>query len=172
MYKTVLIMVAALPLVGQQVDTKLPSYVALGGAYNQPTGFNLWASAIIPVVNSLGIYNVTSVDLFPVKAFVGSQQMYIFQTSLRDGLCKSVFDDGKITLLGCGDGGAGFSQGTISVSGAFTGVVAKHLGKTWGLVFVLRALYMPSISPVDVSKSKGGWNPIAEVGVVWKPGAK
>jgi hypothetical protein len=36
----------------------------------------------------------------------------------------------------------------------------RQLSKTWAVMVPIRALYMPSL---------GGWNPVIELGLVWKP---
>jgi len=51
----------------------------------------------------------------------------------------------------------------ISASAAVTFTYVRQFSKGWAFMIPIRALYMASL---------GGWNPIVEVGVVWKPGGK
>jgi hypothetical protein len=150
-------------------NLKLPAYIAGGGAFNQFAGVNLWGSAIIPVSNSVGLYESTTTDLFPVRVTAANGKIaYIFQASAREGVHKVISNDGKnMTLVGL-DAGFSFAQassvGGVSsgVSAAITFTYVRQISKTWALMVPVRALYMPTL---------GGWNPIVEFGVCWKPGA-
>lgn len=148
-------------------SVKLPTYIAGGGAYNQFAGANLWGSAILPVSNSVGLYESTTVDLFPVKASLSGRSAYIFQASVREGVHKILSDDGRNMVLIGADAGLSFAQAsaggsaTPGVSAALTITYVRQLNPSWALMVPIRALYMPGL---------GGWNPIAEAGIVWKPG--
>lgn len=145
---------------------QLPTYCAIGGAYNQLAGGNLWASAIVPVSNTLGLYESTTADLFPVKTVANGRTAYVFQSSIREGVHKVVHDDGKNMLLIGADGGYAFSQASAAAAGAsgisasMTLTYVRHLSKSWAVMVPIRALYMSGL---------GGWNPIVEIGFTWKP---
>ena len=147
----------------------LPAYVAGGGAYNQLAGLNFWASAIVPVSSTAGVYESTTTDLFPVKATVSGKTAYIFQTSVREGVHKVLHQDTSNMILFGADAGFSFAQAsaagsaTSGVSAAVTLTYVRQLSPTFALMVPIRALYMPTL---------GGWNPIIEFGIVWKPGAK
>ena len=145
----------------QVPDIKLPTYLAGGGAFNQLAGINLWASGILPVSSSIGLYESTTADLFPVKATVNGRSGYVFQTSIRQGIHKVVHDDGKNMALIGADGGYSFASS--NASGASASIIltyVRHIGKSWAVMFPVRALYLPGV---------GGWNAIAEVGLCFKP---
>jgi hypothetical protein len=147
----------------------LPAYIAGGGAYNQLAGLNFWASAIVPVSSTAGVYESTTTDLFPVKAVVSGKTAYIFQTSVREGVHKVLHQDPSNMVLFGADAGFSFAQAsaagsaTSGVSAAVTITYVRQLSPTFALMVPIRALYMPTL---------GGWNPIVEFGIVWKPGAK
>jgi hypothetical protein len=148
------------PQAASAVNIKLPAYVAGGGAYNQFAGVNLWGSAIVPVSDSMGLYESTTADVFPVKATLNGKTGYIFSTSLREGMHKVLSNDGtNMTLLGTDVGGS-FAAGSVNLSAAVTFTYVRQLSKTWAVMVPIRALYMPSL---------GGWNPVIELGLVWKP---
>lgn len=145
----------------QVADLKLPTYIAGGGAFNQLAGVNLWASGIIPVSNTMGLYESTTTDLFPVKTTANGRTVYIFQASIRQGIHKVIHDDGKNMALIGADGGYSFAQSSTSgASASITMTYVRHIGKNWAVMVPIRALYMPGL---------GGWSPIAEVGLCFKP---
>jgi hypothetical protein len=146
----------------------LPTYVAGGAAYNQLAGYNFWGSAVVPVSNNAGVYESTTADLFPVKAIVNGKTAYIFTTSVREGVHKVMSNNGKfMTLVGADAGYAFASAGTAPSTTATSGVSASititaiwQVTPSFAVMAPIRALYMPTL---------GGWNPIAEIGFVWKP---
>jgi hypothetical protein len=144
----------------------LPTYIAGGVAYNQLAGVNLWFSAIVPVVNSSGVYESTTTDLFPTSSVVAGKTVYTFQTSIRQGIHKVVHDDGKNIVLIGGDAGVAFSQSSVTsagtatgASGSFTVTYVRSITPHFAVMVPVRGLYMPTL----------GWNPVVEVGLVWKP---
>jgi len=148
----------------QLANLQLPSYIAAGGAYNQFVGANLWGSAIIPIAPSIGLYESTTADIFPVKAIINGKAGYIFTTSLRQGFHKVIYQDPKnMGLFGADAGVVLPSGGTpgFSVSAAVTATYVRHLNASLALMIPARVVYIPSL---------GGWNPILEMGIVWKPG--
>lgn len=149
-------------------QVSLPTYIAGGGAYNQLAGANLWASAIVPVLNNAGVYESTTIDMFPVKTTVNGRQVYIFTTSIREGFHKLLGNSSPTSknafTIGA-DGGYSFTQATSGVStfGASASVTItyiRQITKSLSMIFPIRALYMPTL---------GGWNPILEFGFAWKP---
>lgn len=142
---------------------KLPMYGAVGFVYNQFNGANLSASAAVPVVNNIGLYEVTSLDLFPARATINSRNGYILTTSAREGACKALSSDGTNTTLACGDAGVSFAGASASLSGGLSFGYMRSLNKSFGVEFSARGVYVVSL---------GGWNPIAEIRLVWKPGSK
>lgn len=144
----------------------LPTFLAAGGTYNQLLpNVNFWATGIIPIVNSLNMYESTTIDIFPVKATVNAKPVYIFTTSIREGVHKCS-DASQLNVFCVGaDGGYSFAQTATAttssgVSAAVTLTYIRHIGKHWAIMAPIRALYMPTL---------GGWNPVIEVGVAYKP---
>lgn len=147
-----------------QTPVGLPVYVAAGGAYSQFVGANLWISGIVPLSSSKGLYESTTMDLFPVKTTVGGKTGYILQASFREGIHKVLHQDpNNVVLLGA-DGGFSFAQASAAgsvksgPSAAVTITYVRQLSDTWAVMVPFRGLYMP-----------GGWIPVVEIGVVWKP---
>ncbi len=156
----------ATAMFGQTVGdfSKLPTYLAGGGAYNQLSGVNAWASGIFPVVDSIGLLASATTDILPVKKVIDGKKVYIFTMSARLG-CHSFLHHGpKNSFLYGADGGASWSQGTAlnpessGFSGSFTVTYVRQLSTSWGAIFPFRAIYTPTL---------GGWNPIAEAGLVY-----
>jgi hypothetical protein len=146
----------------------LPAYVAGGAAYNQFAGANLWGSAVIPFSQSLGLYESTTADVFPVKTVINGKSGYVFTTSVREGVHRVIHQDSKNMLLLGADAGFSFSQAsaagsaTSGISGAVTATYVRQLTASLAFMVPVRMLYVSSL---------GGWNPIVEMGIVWKPGA-
>ncbi len=144
----------------------LPTYIAGGGAFNQLAGVNLWFSAIAPISTSLGMYESTTADLFPVRVMVSGKGAYVFQSSFREGVHKLLHQDAHNAILIGGDAGYSFAQAssagaaTSGVSAAITFTYVRQINAHWALMVPIRALYMPTL---------GGWNPILEMGLSWKP---
>ena len=147
----------------------LPTYLAAGGAYNQFTGPNAWASGIFPISTPAGLLMSTTVDIFPVKTVTAGKTAYIFTTSARAGVHRYIHHGAKDSILAGADAGFSWAQAaaagstTSGVSAAVTITYVHQFNATWGAMFPVRAIYMPTL---------GGWNPIVEGGIVWTPGGK
>ena len=154
---------APIPALGQ------PTYIAAGGAYNQFSGANAWASGIFPLSLPAGLLMSMTVDIFPVKTVTNGKTGYLLTTSARAGIHRFIVHGAKNSLLIGADGGYSWAQaaagGTLSsgVSAAVTITYVHQFTPAWGAMFPVRMLYMPTL---------GGWNPILEGGIVWTPGAK
>ena len=147
----------------------LPAYIFVGGAFNQysvPRGNAVFAG-IVPVSNQVGIYESTAADIIPVKTTdpATRRTVYVFQSTLREGVHKVVYNSRKLMLLVGGDGGVSFTQspatgGTnVSGAGSITGTAVYQLSAHWAIGVPVRALWT----------GQGGWNLVPEAGVVWKP---
>lgn len=147
----------------------LPTYIAAGGAYNQFAGVNAWASGIFPISTPAGLLMSTTVDIFPVKTLTAGKTGYLFTTSARAGVHRFLHQGKTNGILIGADAGYSWAQavaGSTAASGVSAAVTITYVhqfNSSWGVMFPVRALYMPTL---------GGWNPIVEAGLVWTPGAK
>lgn len=148
-------------------SVSLPTFIMFGGTYNQlQPGVNFWASGVVPVMNSIGLFESATIDLFPVRVTVNNKPVYIFTTSVREGVHKcSDANQPNVFCIGA-DGGYSFAQITTAtassgISAAVTLSYIRHVSKHWSIAGpIFRMLYMPTL---------GGWNPVVEVGVAYKP---
>ena len=154
----------------------MPTYIAGGVAFNQlgSPRTNLWVAGLIPVVKQVGMYLSTTADITPVAKVdtVSGRIVYTVASQMRAGLHKTLYTGKKVQLLVGGDIGASISSNTTSIAAtgtsnlnvslatSVTGTLVYQLNPHWGVIFPLRALYVQTL---------GGWNPIIEAGVVWKP---
>jgi hypothetical protein len=165
--RTILPLILAACAFGQAVPKVLPTYVGAGAAYNQigTPIWNIWATAVYPVVNSVGLYASTSTDITPLqKTDPATKRLYwSFTTSVRQGLHKVVMSRGALTFLVGGDAGVGMSQAdpsgvNVGLSGSFTGTAVWKLGKSWAVVVPVRGLWVNT-----------SWNLIPEIGILFCP---
>jgi len=148
----------------------MPSYVAGGLAFNQlgTPRINGWIAGLIPVSSQVGVYASTTADVTPVTRLdtATGRTVYTVSSQLRAGLHKTIYTGAKVQLLVGGDVGAAFSGATatagmsVNFATSITGTLVYQLSPHWGVIFPIRALYVSTM---------GGWNPIVEFGVVWKP---
>lgn len=153
------------PVISGLDSIALPAMFGGGGAYNQFSGSNLFATAIYPVSNKIGMYAAATADLFPVKTNINGKAGYIFQMSTRASVHKVMLTSGKnIFLFGVGGGyafgvAANTTGSTSGISGDVTFTYVRQLTKNLSIVVPIRALYMPSPAP--------GWNPLAQFGFLY-----
>lgn len=147
----------------------LPTYIMGGVAYQQIAGWNGFVSGITPVSNQIGMYGSLTADILPIKTVnAAGQSMYLLNTSMRAGLHKVLFNDGVNMILIGGDYGAAYSPAaTVSIgpSGSFTVTYVRQINAHWAVGVPIRALWVPATTP----SGSGGFNPVAEVGIIWKP---
>lgn len=155
-------------------DVKLPTYIMAGAAYNQYTGGSGFISGIIPEFNRAGVYGSVTMDLVGVKIVdpVTQKAGYGLTPSLRFGQHKVLYNADKSMLTVGGDFGASFSQAAvpssgvnIGLSGSFTLTVIRHLSPHFAVGVPVRMLWMSGVGPGGT----GAWNPVVELGLVWKP---
>ncbi len=153
-----------------QSEPQMPTYVAGGVAFNQlgTPRINGWLSGLVPVSQQKGVYASTTADIVPalkVDSATG-RSVYTVSSQLRAGVHKTLYTGPKVQLLIGGDVGASFSTNaavsgmSVTLATSVTGTFVYQLSRHWGVIFPLRALYVPTL---------GGWNPIFEAGFVWKP---
>lgn len=154
-----------------------PTYVMGGLAYNQYTGASAFVSGIVPEGQG-GMYASAVVDLVPQK-FVDPKTGrvgYVVSGSTRFGQHRELYRNGPSALLIGGDVGPTFSQqpvatgfslgGTnVGISGSFTVTYVRMIREHIGVAVPVRMLYMSGAGP----NGAGAWNPVVEVGVVFKP---
>lgn len=150
---------------------QLPSIVSGGAAYNQFAGVNLWGSAVLPVSQTLGLYESTTADVFPVKTTINGRPGYVFTISAREGVHKVIYQGGNNLLLAGADGGPTFTTNAIGISAAVTGSYLRKFTTTFGVLALTRLLYMQLPASGAAAPTKA-WNPVVEIGFVWMPGAK
>lgn len=147
----------------------MPSYVAGGLAFNQlgTPRINGWIAGMIPVSSQVGVYASTTADVTPVTRLdtATGRTVYTASSQLRAGMHKTLYTGSKVQLLIGGDVGMAFiatatTPFQISLASSVTGTLVYQLSPHWGVIFPIRALYVATM---------GGWNPIVEFGVVWKP---
>jgi hypothetical protein len=146
----------------------LPTYVALGAAFNQigTPRFNMFASAIVPVSSQAGVYESTTADIIPMTKVdpVTKRTVYTFQSTIREGAHKTIYTNQKFQLLLGGDAGAAFSQPsaggvTVSLATSVTATAVYQIKPHWAVMVPIRGIWTAAI----------GWNLIPEAAVVWKP---
>ena len=154
-------------------QNQLPAYIVAGLSYNQYTGGSGFVSGIVPESSRVGVYGSATADIVPVKVLdpVTKRYGYALSASARAGQHKVVYNDGKNMLLLGGDLGASFSQAglasglSIGLAGSFTATYIRQLGPHFGIGVPLRMLWMSGVGP----GGRGVWNPVGEIGIVWKP---
>ena len=183
----VLALVLAVDAFGQTAtpatQVNLPTYIMGGLSYNQYTGGSGFVSAIVPESNSVGLYGSVTADVVPVKYVDATGKSgWLLSTSVRAGQHKVLYNDGKNMLLIGGDFGASFTQPnqasglgtttvpsssgvTIGASGSFTATYVYQINAHLAVGIPIRMLWMSGAGP----NGSGAWNPVAEIGVVWKP---
>jgi hypothetical protein len=158
-------------------QSQLPTYIMVGAAYNQFTGTSAFVSAVVPESNFVGLYGSVTTEINAVKIVdpVTKKTGYALSPSARAGQHKTLFNDGKNMLLVGGDFGASFSQsettgGTstgvnIGLAGSFTLTYVRQLTAHLAVGIPVRMLWMSGVGPGGT----GVWNPVGEIGLVWKP---
>jgi hypothetical protein len=166
-------LVAIAQTAAPEKHNQLPAYIMAGLSYNQYTGGSGFVSGIVPESNRAGVYGSATADIVPVKVFdpVTKRYGYALSASARGGQHKVVYNDGRNMLLLGGDLGASFSQSDLSaglsigIAGSFTATYIRQLGPHFGIGMPLRMLWMSGVGP----GGRGVWNPVGEIGIVWKP---
>jgi hypothetical protein len=157
--------------------TSLPTYIMAGLKYDQFTGGSGFVSGIVPESDRFGVYGSATVELVPVK-FIDpptGNTRYLLGGSARFGQHKTGYNDGKNMLLFGGDVGASFSSSSstagntatvsLGMAGSFTITYVRQLSPHWALGVPVRMLWMSGVGP----NGSGAWNPVVELGIVWKP---
>lgn len=175
--QTVATAAAASPIVP---FTNLPTMIGMGGAFNQmgTPRESAWLTGIIPFQASAGMYSITTSDLLPtsVTDSATGRRIYTLTGTLRTGVCKTLRPltgnqpAPSDMLLLCGDAGFGISQASttgaalnVSVTAAVGLPYIHQFNAHWALLVELRGVWVPTLG------TKGAWNFIPELGVVWKP---
>ncbi len=161
---TLLSLLAAFSAFGQTAPS-LPSYVAIGAAYNQigTPNWNAFFTAIYPLASPIGMYTSTTTDLIPVRAQdpKTGRQYWAISTGVRQGVHEQILNvNDKFRVLVGGDLGAAFSQASpsgtnVNLTGSFTGTVGYQFSKRFGVLMPIRGLYVPQV----------GWNLILQAGI-------
>ncbi len=152
-------------------NVTLPTYIMGGISFNQLTGAAGFVSSIIPESNSVGLYGSATTDLIPLKTTVNGKSIYLLSGSARAGEHKVLYQDTRNAVLIGGDVGASFSNTsgtsgvTLGVAGSFTLTYVRQLSAHWAVGVPIRMLYMSNVGP----NGAGAWNPVVEVGFIWKP---
>jgi hypothetical protein len=155
-------------------QVQLPTYIMAGGSCNQFTGCAGFVSAIVPESSSVGLYGSVTTDISAVKIVdpVTKKTGYGLSPSVRAGQHKVVLNANKNMVTMGGDFGASFAQAggatagvTIGVAGSFTITYIRQLTDHWAVGIPLRMLWLSGAGP----NGTGVWNPVVEVGMVWRP---
>ena len=180
---SVLLLVLSLCGFGQSAPTPgavpvsnvaLPTYIMAGVSWNQFNGAAGFVSAIMPESNSVGLYGSVTTDITAVKIVdpVTGKTGYGLSPSVRAGQHKVVLNANKNMVTVGGDFGASFAQTggagaglTIGLAGSFTVTYIRQLADHWAVGVPLRMLWLSGVGP----NGTGVWNPVVEVGVIWKP---
>jgi len=143
----------------------MPAMVGVGIAGNQFSGWNAFGTAIVPMSPSM--YYSATADVFPIKATINDKSGYLLTTSARGGVHRVLINSKSFMgLLGAdigyafGTGAATANASANGVSGAVTLTAVYQISPSWAVMMPIRALYLPAF---------GGWNPIVEFGIVFKP---
>lgn len=154
--------------------TTLPTYIAAGASFNQlgTPRFNFWLSGIVPISNSIGMYEATTVDLLPIEKVdsVTGRKVFTLQSTLREGVHKTLHVDPKNMVMIGGDAGLAFSQSsttgastTVNLSASFAVTYVRQINDHFAVIVSIRGVWVPTIG------GTGAWNFIPEVGLTWKP---
>jgi hypothetical protein len=155
-------------------DIVLPTYIVGGAVFNQLAipRFSGFLAGLWPVSDKIGLYTSGVADVTPVKYVdpATGRTSYLLSTSARAGLHKVVHNDTKNMVLLGADGGAAFSSGasasvTVGFSASFTASYVRQLSPHWAVAVPIRMLWVAGVGP----GGKGAFNPVGEIGVVWKP---
>lgn len=147
--------------------TPLATAIGVGATFNQigTPRWNIWATAIYPVMSSIGVYASTTTDVIPKLTTDPATQRsyYAFTTSIRQGVHKRVYSNGKFTALLGGDAGLGLNQAApsgmnVSFAASFTATAVYQINKSWAVAVPIRGLWINS-----------SWNMVPQVGVLFKP---
>lgn len=157
----------------------LPTMIGGGVTYNQlgSPQISFWAAGIEPVSDKAGMYLNQTVDLLPARVFdsASGRTIYTLQGTLRAGACKTLrpFTGNSVPkdmVLICGDAGVALSQASssgaslnVSVTSAFGLPYVHQFNAHWASIVELRGVWVPTLG------SKGAWNLIPEIGIVFKP---
>ncbi len=168
--RTVMILAVCLTAAAQtapEPPAAAPTYIGVGAAFNQigTPRVNLWATAIYPVVSSAGVYSSTTTDVIPVSKVdpATNRTYFAFTTSIRQGVHKTIFTQGKFTALLGGDAGVGLNQAqpsgvSVSFAASFTTTGIYQINSKWSLAVPIRGLWVNS-----------SWNLVPQIGVLFKP---
>lgn len=149
------------------VVSALPTYVGAGVTYNQigTPKANIWATAIYPVISSVGVYSSTSTDIVPVQKLdpATGRAYFAFTTSIRQGVHKTVYTSGKFVALIGGDAGVGLSQAVpsgmnVSLAASFTATAIYQLTPKFAVVVPIRGMWVNS-----------SWNLLPQIGILFRP---
>lgn len=154
--------------------TTLPTYIAAGASFNQlgKPRYNFWMAGIIPISTSVGMYESTTVDLIPISAVDSATKrtVYTLQSSIREGVHKTLHTDPKNMVMIGGDAGLAFSQSsttgtgaTVNLSASFAVTYVRQINPHLAFIVPIRGVWVPTIG------STGAWNFIPEIGITWKP---
>ena len=150
----------------------IPSYVGAGASFNQigTPRFTMFATAVVPISSTAGVYTSSTADIIPIIKIDSAtgRKFYTFQTSLRQGAHKVLYDNKKVAFLLGGDIGPGFSGSTgsgmnVGLTGSLTATFVYQFHQHWAFIMPIRGF---------MSNNTGGFgvmNLIPEAGFVWKP---
>jgi hypothetical protein len=149
----------------------LPAYIGGGASFNQlgTPRYNFWTAGIIPISSSVGMFESTTVDLIPIAQVdsVTKRTVYTLQTSLREGLHKTLYRNAKNMMLVGGDAGLSFSQSsatgsavTVNMSASFALTYIRQITSHVSFVLPIRGVWVPTVG------GTGAWNFIPECGIL------
>jgi hypothetical protein len=160
-------------------SVKLPTYLFLGGRYDQFLGANIVGSAIVPESQSTGMFGTLTFKVSPIGYTdpTSKKTGYLLGYSASAGQCKQLYPTpgtaGKNVILLCADVGATFSATSVPSSGTtvnFTGSVSpgymRQLNSHFAVGGLLRLSYIAGAGP----GGSGALDVAPEAGIIWKPG--
>jgi hypothetical protein len=146
--------------------TVLPTAVSAVAEYNQLSSpqfaAGICAMYTSTVQSSIGMYNSSCADAFPVHATdpTTGKTFYAISASFRQGIHEKLLATGPWVFLLGADVGPGFSSTStsgisLSATGSFVFTTVYKVNSFMNIVVPIRALYISNI----------GWNPVLQFGV-------